>query len=147
MLGEFLAPKSRTLLEKAETVGLCFAFNFVWTVCVLYVLRTVGPSSIIAPEVFYSCLFAPLWEELAFRFVPISIARRAGREVMIPVIVASSIIFGILHGGYLNILIQGVGGFALSLVYIRNGYCYWSAVAAHALWNWMLVIGLPSLIR
>lgn len=146
--------------EKANVVLSTYVVNLLWIVALIFLLSAVfgtgnamgflrsgiGASYNLLPEFFMSCLFAPLWEELAFRYVPITIARNAGHKYILPIVVGSSIFFGVLHGGVINILIQGVGGILMSYVYIKNGYCYWSSTAYHFLWNAMLVIGFPMLM-
>lgn len=87
--------------------------------------------------IFFSyCIFPPLFEELLFRHVPIRFAKAAGEKYIIPTIIFTSAIFGLVHGnGMYSVLIQGVGGFVLSCLYIKNNYSYWSTVTAHSLWN------------
>jgi len=84
--------------------------------------------------IFYSIVFAPLWEELAYRYGPIEIAKKLGKETLLPIMVMSSCIFG--WGHYNNpesVLLQGSIGFILSVVYVRNGLL-WS-MALHSLYN------------
>lgn len=99
---------------------------------------------------FFTVILAPLWEELAWRHAPILIARQFKKhlnlDVLWPIVIISSIHFGWGHGhGPISLLMQGVGGFALSYVYIKNGYSYWSSVAAHALWNLTVAFLLPAM--
>lgn len=85
---------------------------------------------------FLMCIVAPLWEELAFRHGPGLIVKAMGKEVMLPVMIISSAIFGWGHGhGPESILRQGVMGFIFFSLYIKNNYSYWSSVLLHALWN------------
>ena len=95
--------------------------------------------------IWWGLIFAPLWEELLFRFLPLEAVRWAGhwgKRMTLPIIFASSIIFGLLHGAVINIIIQGFGGLLISWVYISGGR-YWGAVATHVLWNTMIIYGLP----
>lgn len=87
---------------------------------------------------FLACIFAPMWEEIMYRHVPLQIAKNYFRKNIIHVAIGSSIIFGINHGSVLNILIQGVFGLMFSWVYIRNGL-KWS-ILSHALWNFYCFI-------
>jgi membrane protease YdiL (CAAX protease family) len=85
---------------------------------------------------FFTCIVAPLWEELAFRVIPITIAKVMNTDTVVPVVLLSSLIFGWGHGsGPMSLLFQGVLGFIFSVVYIKNNYSYLSAVVLHAFWN------------
>lgn len=59
---------------------------------------------------------------------------------------ASSIIFGLMHGSVMNLPIQGVAGLVFSWLYIKTNYSYLSVVAAHSIWNIMLIFGLRILL-
>lgn len=88
-------------------------------------------------NIFYTLIFAPLWEELAYRYGPIEVAKKLGKETLLPIIAMSSCIFG--WGHYNNpesVFLQGSIGFILSVVYIRNGLL-WS-MALHSLYNIMM---------
>jgi len=86
--------------------------------------------------IFRCCVFAPLWEELAFRHAPILIAKEFGiRRFLLPVLIISSILFGYLHGGPENVLIQGIYGFIFACVYVKNDFSYRSSVIIHSMWN------------
>lgn len=85
-----------------------------------------------------ACVVAPLWEELAFRHLPLTMAKKLKLDPM-HVLMMSSIIFGWGHGGPTGIMLQGVGGFILGYVYLKNGYSYWSSVFMHFLWNYIVI--------
>lgn len=86
--------------------------------------------------IIFTCILAPLWEELAFRWFPIKVARLLGKDYIIPVMVLSTIIFGWGHGrGIYSLLFQGVVGMIFCITYIKNNYSYWSAVALHSAYN------------
>lgn len=97
---------------------------------------------------FMACIFAPIWEEAAFRFFPIQLAKSSKdkAKILLPIVIISSIVFGICHGSIINIMIQGAGGFILAWVALKNND-FWSSVIAHAIWNWMIMFGLPFLVR
>jgi CAAX amino terminal protease family. len=89
--------------------------------------------------IFYGCILAPLWEEMAFRVLPVMVARQFSDKLIIPVLGISAFLFGWGHGqGPNSLLIQGVGGILLSVVYVKTNYSYWSVVGMHALWNFWL---------
>lgn len=85
---------------------------------------------------FYYCFITPLWEELAFRVIPITIAKNFGQNMILPVIGLSAIIFGFGHPGGLDaLLVQGIGCLVYSIVYIKSNYNYWLIASIHAAWN------------
>lgn len=87
-------------------------------------------------QVFFAVIWAPLWEELAFRHAPALLAKALGEKFLLPIIIISCGLFGWGHGnGPESLLLQGVMGFVFFYVYIKNGYSYWSSVALHSLWN------------
>lgn len=94
----------------------------------------------------FVCILAPLWEELAFRVIPIQIMEHLSNhndKVLWYTIALTSVVFGWGRGhGMESLLMQGVVGFAIAIVYLKNGFCYWSAVTTHATWN-ALCIYLP----
>lgn len=126
---------------------------------------------------FMACIVAPLWEELAFRYAPLALAvsweimlvrvfsrnnQRArgveynydcahlyghlkGTGFILPAMLLSSIVFGLVHGGVMNIMYQGVSGFVLAWLMIKGGY--WPAVIAHSIWNFMLMFGMPIVLK
>lgn len=85
---------------------------------------------------FWACMMAPLTEEVIYRHAPLKVASLVSKEAIVPVILASSVIFGFAHGaGYLSVIKQGVLGFVFACVYIKNGFSYWSSVTLHSMWN------------
>ena len=107
---------------------------------------------------FLSCVLAPLWEEAAFRYGPLGVARALEAAAtqktsgylpkticLLPMIILSSVVFGLVHGTVINIMFQGVGGLLMAWVMIKSGY--WSAVITHSLWNFMVMFGIPVIIQ
>lgn len=164
---KFLLKREKSFVGKVRNIFAAYALSVCWlafAVAFLTLLYTpLGEIPKVAykpflqfpffsppPQYlfFFAVIFAPLWEELAFRVAPIRLMKILGGKKTLPyVIVLSSIIFGIGHGGVENIIIQGISGLFLAGVYIKNGYSYWSSVAVHAMWNFMLMYGLPILLR
>lgn len=90
-------------------------------------------------EFTYSCIIAPLWESLVFIWAPLALVKDK-KHLWLPVVIISSFIFGMGHKFSPNpILIQGVFGVIFSMVYIKNGFSYWSAVILHGLWNFTVM--------
>jgi membrane protease YdiL (CAAX protease family) len=140
-----------------------FSINLIWITVAILFLHKVGIDMLQIKEslqstafgfqlengenvnfygiFFLACIFAPLWEEAVFRYFPIRWAYSMG-NMLTPMLVMSSMIFGLMHGSILNILFQGVGGLIISWVYLKNG-SYWWAVLSHALWNIMIIFAIP----
>lgn len=143
------------LVNKLKEMTIIFV-PFTENVSYLYM------DSMTAIDFFFACVLAPLWEEFMFRYLPFALfiapklIEKAGlnedqekeraqfvRRYLGLLILSTSIIFGILHGGPVNILFQGVGGIILWKIFLQSGkYRYWYAVGAHALWNISVSIGL-----
>lgn len=98
--------------------------------------RSVSDHGFSLSFLFFACILAPITEEMVFRVLPLTLARKLDDKVIVATVLASSIIFGWAHrNGAYSIMFQGVMGFVFACVYIKNGYNYWSSVALHALWN------------
>ena len=139
---DFFTPSATTLLDKIKNICTGYTAMIIWVFFISLLLNFLWTplQFFYIPEpiqytIFFTCIFAPLWEELAFRVIPIKLALNLNPESLPAVVALSSIIFGFGHGGVENILIQGVMGVILSWVYIKNNYSYWSSVSLHALWN------------
>lgn len=95
----------------------------------------------------YSCIIAPLIEEFLFRWLPITFFILAfGKKfdsLKWYLAALLSIAFGLAHGGYFRIFINGVGGFFYCYLYFKNRYRYVSGVIAHSAWNFTLGFILP----
>jgi len=99
-------------------------------------------------DFFFACIMAPIIEEVLFRMTPISILKASGKkELIIPGILFTSIIFGLMHDGAISILLQGVFGLVASMLYIKNNYSYWSSVILHFAWNTALTLGILKLLN
>lgn len=95
------------------------------------------------PKTFFiGCILAPLWEETMFRVVPLKIGIKY--KCVTEMVIFSSIIFGLAHGSPINLLIQGVGGLGLAILYLKyNSYIL--NVLSHSFWNFFLMIIIPSI--
>lgn len=89
--------------------------------------------------IFMSCIWAPLWEEAVFRYAPLQLIRSSQIDP-VPVVLLSSALFGWLHGGAGNVMIQGVYGLIFSWVYIKNDYSIVSSMILHSMWNLSIVL-------
>lgn len=107
--------------------------------------------------IFFTMFLAPIWEEFVFRaywfwkklrkrdkeemYMKTFVAVK-GRMPIWDFVVMSSMIFGICHGGPINILIQGVGGLFLAYAFLICRKSYLSAVLLHAGFNGMLLLAV-----
>ena len=142
-----------------EVVSLIFKIliiDLIWTFFAMMVMVSFGSTfsffqlaSIPIPDSmdwsFLVFLFsAAMIEEVIFRHVPLLIAvLMYGKSPrIIGVMVVSSIIFGLIHGGPLNLVFQGVGGFFLSIIFLKCGgfqmrplKALFASTTAHFLYN------------
>jgi membrane protease YdiL (CAAX protease family) len=110
-------------------------------------LKSVGPMLI-----FPSLLGAAVAEELIFRLAPLAVVlyffgRRPGLLLLTSLVVSA--VFGIVHGNYVNIFIQGMSGFLLSLLFLKcggfNGNVFKGCATSslgHFLFNSLIVVPL-----
>lgn len=140
--------KETTAFGRIFTVITGLLYNLIWVnfISGMYVLVGLMPSGTglslyqildtrkFLVEIFFGDIWAPLWEELAFRWAPITLVKLWKEQALWPIIIISTGIFSWGHGhGPYSVLLQGGTGIILSIVYLRNGY--WSAVLVHALSN------------
>jgi membrane protease YdiL (CAAX protease family) len=91
-----------------------------------------------------------IYEEALFRLPLAAAAMKWGKSWLIIMAAALiSIFFGYLHGGFSFILIQGVGGFILSIIFLKaggfNGKIIKPLIAsstAHLLYNGVIVVSI-----
>lgn len=95
----------------------------------------VSPADPIHPnwEALRHTFFAPLWEEVTFRYFPLSFAiERYGRSSQIlQVAVLSSVLFAFAHYGGLGLISHLPIAFGLQYVYLRTGGAtrpYWKGL-------------------
>lgn len=94
-------------------------------------------------DFFLACVIAPLAEEIMFRHIPLQIMKRMkDKSIVINVMLFISVIFAYCHNMGLSVPIQGVMGFVMCVVYIKNGFNYWSSVTLHFMWNFALQLHL-----
>ena len=134
-----------SVVDKLRNIVFALAIYIAWTFLIGYIISSLAGDRNYYHHntyvfdlnyLFYACILAPLWEELLFRKVPITIANIINPKLLWPVIIMSSAIFGWSHGdGMRSLLLQGVLGVTTSYVYIKNGNSYWSIVIIHSSWN------------
>ena len=100
--------------------------------------------SIFAPrasDYFSAIILAPIWEEYVFRYIPLKwVSTFNNKDYTWAVMVLSSFLFGIAHGGVNHVFIQGVVGLISAWLYFANGKSYWSCVVFHAMYNTFAIL-------
>jgi membrane protease YdiL (CAAX protease family) len=137
------------MLKKIKNIIFGYILSLIWISFVSYLYTVLGYEEIIEESesndsfyyfVFISCIWAPIWEEALYRYGPITIAKTIGNQHIMPVVIITSCLFGWGHGQcHEGVLVQGILGLILSIVYIRNNYSYLSSVILHSLYNLTLL--------
>lgn len=136
-------------VDKIKNIATAFVFILIWVVTLQALLSLIvripsvipNTSSVTLRALFFACIVAPLWEEATYRVAPIMIARTLSQQIVFPVVIISSALFGFGHGhGVHSLLFQGMMGFVFCVIYIKNNYCYLSAVTLHAMWNFFCLL-------
>ena len=138
---QLLGPPTKNIIDQIKNIVFAFAIMLAWFYLITTFLDFLATPSAQFEQVppkfafFFSCIAAPAWEEMAFRWLPITIAKGFHKKFIFPIVILSSLIFGWGHGfGPVSLLIQGVMGFILSCLYLKNGNI-WSSMALHSMWN------------
>lgn len=155
-----------TTIQKARNVLLALLYCYlIWTV-VCIALYFLGPEylfhkdpmellipvaihKITLQEITTDCLVAPMWEELWWRacllyILSKIISKDVFSSVKIPLCLFLGIWFGLWHGHVQNVFCQGIMGFFLNYLYLKNKNSYWSAVAMHSGWNLAITLDIPT---
>ena len=92
--------------------------------------------------------FAPMFEEVLFRVLPMTLVKGRSPEVVLAVQLAvCGVAFGWAHGSIINVALQGFIGFVLARLYVANLSsmlnAWISCAAVHAAYNLhvMLLLG------
>lgn len=123
-----------------------FAFIAILVMELIFSLLRIesGLPGKVLPKIVYIallrlCIFAPIFEEFFFRFLPIRLTQRATTNMYtlyISIILVSVVLFGAIHGSWMNIFFQGLGGFIFALAFLKKGY--WGSVIAHSTCNFLI---------
>lgn len=147
------SPRKLHKMKFLKTVILGLLVSISWMLLASLVMNLLGSEDVVilndsvpmvyeplAYSTFFSCFFAPLWEEAAFRYAPIKIAQNAGNQYVIPVIIISSCTFGWGHGDCIEgVFLQGGLGFIFSFVYLQSGFL--ASFTVHAIYNIVVTFG------
>lgn len=146
------------MVKKSLIVMFGLIAMLMWAFISTFILSKLGYNDILrVPRysdiypfwyaAFFTCIWAPLWEEAAYRYGPLQIAKRTDPKYIIPTAVMVSCFFGWAHGDCPEgVFIQGVLGLILSFVYIYTKFNYWCSALTHCLYNTALVFG-PMVLK
>lgn len=137
---EFLGAPSTTLVDKLKNVLFVFVIYALYLFTYMGIMDTIGYQAAWV----WPLILSPVIEELVFRVGPIGLVKDSPKLIL-PTIILSSALFGYLHQGAISWPVQGVFGFLLSVVYIKNNRSYWSIVLLHAMWNTYVTFILEKL--
>lgn len=136
-MDKLIGTPSTRLIDKIKNLVFCFVIMFLWIHGIIAFLNYLNTPFALTPQVsfFLSCIVTPAAEELYFRAAPLTIASHLNKKLITPVVIFTSLWFGYAHGqGSVSILIQGVGGFVLAWLYLKNKSIIWP-ILLHAAWN------------
>jgi membrane protease YdiL (CAAX protease family) len=143
---QLLGKPSLKLTDKCKNIATAFVLKLAWVMFIAFFINDLQKEQLLlqveSPKLvfFMACVWAPIWEEVVFRWAPITIAKGMNEKLLWPVIIISSAIFGWGHGeGPYSLLIQGMGGIMLSFLYIKNNYSLWSSIVLHSMWNTFVI--------
>ncbi len=122
------------LFIKIWTIPLGFIFSWCGLKFSQNVYRELPATS---NSLIEACLIAPIGEEILFRWIPMLLlsfvllwlyrTAKVDKErffimekhAILTLAIVSSIVFGWVHGNFLNVFIQGVSGLVIFLLYLR----------------------------
>lgn len=118
-------------------VGIGVVICLLWGNASMIFLDWLGEEGSLKYEIFFTWLFAPIWEEALYRFFPLFLARKLGKEYILPAVLVSSILFGWGHegGSHEGVVIQGALGLVFCWAYIKTGYKLYVPIFIHILYN------------
>ncbi len=111
-----------TFVVSALATYLCFEF------CVAIIIMAINPNVFeLTPlptwllSIIWNPLLIALEEEACYRFVPLTLALKSWGKGWKTIVVAlsASLVFGIIHMNYQNLVLQTIFSFFLSMVFIR----------------------------
>lgn len=149
---KFLFQYNTSILTKARNIALGLVMCICWFFVISTLIKFISPPPIITFQLinsppppflyilFFSWIAAPITEQLAFCHGPLTLVKDREPKKILALSFIMCYIFGILHGGH-GVVKQGVLGAIFTGVYIKNGYCYWSSVIIHSLWNVYVYFG------
>lgn len=136
-MDKLIGTPSTRLIDKIKNLVFCFVIMFLWVHGIIAFLNYLNTPFQLTPQVsfFLSCIVTPIWEECYYRLAPLTAASILHKKLVAPAVIFTSLWFGVDHGqGSVSILVQGVGGFALAWLYLKNRSIVWP-ILFHMAWN------------
>ena len=152
----FSLEEDKGVLQKFRNTFFVFGIYTVWAYLIYHLIDLVRPAQIqlfpfiqqpLPAEIFLkTCLLAPIWEELFFRFVPIKLCKKfkLDKSIVWTIVIGTSIYFGNGHPSMVGVFAQGMLGFLLSWLYIKNNSLILN-ILCHFLWNFFCFTGFQYL--
>lgn len=139
-----------SLADKCKNIATAFVIKITLSVAISALFSYLVADQIRVEEppirlvFFMACVWAPFWEEIMYRWVPLTLAQRIDAKfdlnILWPVILLSSTIFGLDHGeGAVSLLYQGLGGIIYCLLYLKNNNSILSTMVLHSVWNTLVI--------
>lgn len=155
--------RPRSLASITKVVLAALIVDLCWTCfmdfVLIYIVNIPQGLSREMPTLWELLIYAPTLEEFIFRLLPALVIlvimetmliddyQTMKREVFLWAAIISSAIFGIIHGSFINLFFQGVGGLVLWVVFLYGSRMgkdlfrgYASSVALHSLYNLSILI-------
>lgn len=94
--------------------------------------------------IFMGLVFAPVFEEMVFRMLPLTfVIGKSPEKIRAVQLAICGVLFGIAHGSPMNVFIQGFVGYMLGRLYVKNHNsqfaAYISCVFVHAAYNFTVL--------
>jgi membrane protease YdiL (CAAX protease family) len=123
---------------EAVLISSLLLVYFIWNFVVEFIYNNLTEVQL---NYFEGCIVAPLWEEAVYRYAPIEVCLILNEKLVIPVMIAVSLIFGFGHEEQpVNVLLQGIMGLLLVTVYLNaERLKYLKVVIVHAFWNFICI--------
>lgn len=141
------------MVKNIYAIAIGLFLSLLWVTIAANILVFLGYTNVSQEDIdyqsplysfFIACIWAPIWEELAFRWAPIQLALRTNDKYIVPIIIISSAYFGWGHGDCQEgVFIQGVLGVIFSGVYLHTRKI-WCNMVLHSLYNSVITL-LPLL--
>lgn len=147
----------QSILSKLANIIVALGVSMFIIILISFIFKVVFPdylfpefSKTIPPiqHLLHSCVFAPIFEEFVWRFIPIEMLKKTKffEDSKYYIIGLIAVMFGMAHGSFINVLVQGVAGFFFGWVYIKNNMSYTSSAITHSFYNLTVLVLIPSII-
>src|SRR3989344_1419419 len=132
----WLSNEPNSLKERFDLILAFSVVGFLWTNVAVYAITYLGLLPYIARPVsepgikldligsIQFLIGAAIFEEILFRLIPLKLASKLGSGNAVAIFsaaVASSAVFGYMHGGWVHLSMQGIVGLMFCAVYLKYG--------------------------